>query len=514
MSSREGDIVILDCYTDEPSGYGVRPYLGTHQIHLSQALSFLGLGHYYLTIDDLRYCSRGILEDPENTDLSTLNRTKNCNSALSVLHKAKTIYIVMGCFVDYSYFSAIPPKSDEIYTYLKDCKARKVLFYVLGTADGIAPDYKDSRLSSLIDQVEFGNTYRFILENNSSTADFIRPNYELLDKISPFEPPIISQLRYPIIAEIETGSGCNVASCVFCIECVRRLKPTYRDPQSIVKQVKCLYDAGIRHFRLGRQPNFYHYQNQDVYQVEKLLSGIRGSCPEIEALHIDNANIINVITTAGIEITKLIVRYCTSGNIAPLGIESFDPRVRKAIRKPGTAEQALRAIEAINEYGQVRGNDGFPHFLPGINLIYGLPEQSLATHKINLEYLNRILSNNWQTRRLFFRKMTRPTGISLSDGPLSSQEYEDWFQDIVEGYVLPMQSRVYPPGTVLRNFREVVWKKGDSYLRTLGTCSVRAVVMGKRLEPYGSYSVRATGNLGYRLLKGELVDGLGGDRSW
>jgi radical SAM superfamily enzyme with C-terminal helix-hairpin-helix motif len=50
-------VVIFDCYTDEPSGYGVRPYLGTHQIHLSQALSHLGVDHVYLTIDDLRYAN-------------------------------------------------------------------------------------------------------------------------------------------------------------------------------------------------------------------------------------------------------------------------------------------------------------------------------------------------------------------------------------------------------------------------------------------------------------------------
>ena len=208
MSPKVPNIVILDCYTDEPSGYGVRPYLGTHQIHLSQALAYLGLDHNYLTIDDIRFCSRGVIQNSENTDLSTLNRTKNCDKALSLIHEAEIIYIIMGCFVDYSYFSAIPPKSDEVYMYLKDTNAKKILFYVLGTADGIAPDYKGSRLSSLIDQVDFGNTYRFVLEGHSpSTNGFIDPNYDLLDKISSFQPPIISQLRYPIIAEIETGAG-------------------------------------------------------------------------------------------------------------------------------------------------------------------------------------------------------------------------------------------------------------------------------------------------------------------
>jgi len=68
-----------------------------------------------------------------------------------------------------------------------------------------------------------------------------------------------------------------------------------------------------------------------------------------------------------------------------------------------------------------------------------------------------------------------------------------------------VQSRVYPPGTILRNFREVVLKGGDSYLRTLGTCSIRVVVRGKKLEPYKSHDVRVTGNPNYRLLEAELL---------
>ena len=68
-----------------------------------------------------------------------------------------------------------------------------------------------------------------------------------------------------------------------------------------------------------------------------------------------------------------------------------------------------------------------------------------------------------------------------------------------------MQLRLYPPGTVLKNFREVIWKDGDSYLRTLGTCSVRIMVKGKKLEPYDFHDVRVIRNIGYRLLEGELV---------
>ena len=383
--------VILDCYTDEPSGFGVRPYLGTHQLHLSQALSFLGKEHYYLTIDDLRFCEElqsKTFESNTDTNLRILNRTKNFDKAIDILRNAKVIFIIMGCFVDYNYFSTKPPKSDEVYNLLKDFSAEKILFYVLGTSPSISPDYHNSKLKTIINHVEFGNTYRYILEQNCHKS-LLEPNYNLLSRISSAEPQIIHQLRYPIISEIETGAGCNTPFCYFCIESARPITPSFRMPNSIITQIKTLYSLGVRHFRLGKQPNFYYYQKQDTEKIKELLQGIRENCPEIEMLHIDNANIINVASGKGREITKLIVDYCTSGNIAALGVETFDDTVRKRIRKVGNADLAMRAIEIINEFGSKRGDDGLPIFLPGINLIYGLPGQSEKTHILNLEYLKK-----------------------------------------------------------------------------------------------------------------------------
>ena len=44
-------ITLLDCYTDEPSGLGVPPYLGTYPRYIA---GYLNEDVYYLTIDDLR----------------------------------------------------------------------------------------------------------------------------------------------------------------------------------------------------------------------------------------------------------------------------------------------------------------------------------------------------------------------------------------------------------------------------------------------------------------------------
>ncbi|MBS1596100.1 MAG: radical SAM protein [Bacteroidetes bacterium] len=506
--------VIVDCYTDEPSGYGVRPYMGTHQIHLSQALEYLKIPHTYLTIEDLRYSSGNFKSDGSNTNLHILNRTRNAENAKEILQAADTIYLIMGCFVNYQYFSSVPPESDEVYEYLKDTQAKKILFYVMGTKDGISDEFQKSKLKPILTEYEHGNTYRYVLEKAAATdisldkvTDLLKPNYGLLAKISECDAPIINQLRYPIIAEIETGTGCNTPTCTFCIESVRSPKVTYREPEDIIKQVATLYRQGVRHFRLGRQPNFYHFHKQDVSKMEALLYGIRASCPDIETLHVDNVNMINVLSQQGIEITQLIVKYCTSGNITPFGIESFDREVRKQNRVTGTPEEVLRAIEIINKYGQEKGADGNPKLLPGVNLIHNLNGHNEKTHEINLKHLETILNNGWQTQRLYYRNMTRPTGVSFEKNDTSYSNYDQCFKDITDSYVLPMQQKLYlNEPTIIRDMREVVVKGGNSYLRTLGTCPIRVEVQGKELIPYNSYDVKITENLGYRLLRGEVLN--------
>ncbi len=494
--------VILDCYTDEPSGYGARPFLGTHQTHLAQALSYKNESFSYLTIDDLRFAN-GERETTES-NIRILNKTKNANNALDIIANAETIYIVMGCFTEYKYFSCLPPSIDEVYQKLENTRAKKILFYVLGTTNDVCSEYQSSSLAKIIDAVCIGNTYRFILEEGNKD-DFLLPNYDLLAKISNQPVNIIEQLEYPIIAEIETGTGCDTPSCSYCIEAKRHIRPSYREPQDIIRQIKSLYDCGVRHFRLGRQPNFFHYQYNSVEKLEELLSGIRETCPDLQTLHIDNVNMCSVIMPHGRDFTKLVVKYCTDGNVAPFGIESFDNDVRQATHICGKAENVIKAIEIINEYGAVIGENGFQKFLPGINLMHGLPGQTQKTHEINMKFLETIYKNNLQTHRLFYRYMTPTEGTISSKTKEDIEYYNKCAQEITQSFTIPMQKRIYPSGCILKGFKEVVNKTGYSLLRTIGTCSIRVFVENKKLTPYNNYDIQVLDTIEPKLLKGIIL---------
>ncbi len=507
MMSETSYDVILDCYSDEPSGYGAPPFLGVHQRYISGALNYLKRKHFYLTIDDLRHAKDKGKNVPEGTsDISTLNLTLNSEKALPLMKKADTIYIVMGCFVDYKYVSAYPPKASELYKLLKDFKAKKVLIYVLGGNKEMPSEFKESLLFRSVDYVVTGLAYNFLLKGERNSFS---PNYNLLAKITKSSPPIINQIGAPRVVEIESMIGCNWAKCSFCIERLRKGPVVFRKANNIIEEIGKLYDNGARYFRIGRNPNFYYYMKQNTSKVEALLYGIRERCPNLKVLHIDNVNPESVITDQGREITKLIVKYCTSGNIAPFGIESFDPVVRKINTLNSNVKQIMEAISILNEYGKEKGENGAPRFLNGINLIYNLPGQRPETLDYNLKFLQQIMKKGYQTRRLFFRRFSSPFGISMETPALTNKakekEYEEWKQKIYKNFSIPMLERVFPKGSILKNARAEVWKNGDSILLQLGTCPTRLVVKNRLLPIGREYDIKVKRVLKHRTLVGELL---------
>src|SRR5574344_1683104 len=273
--------VIIDCYTDEPSGLGVPPFLSVHSRYIAGALEEKNIKYYYVTIDDLRYDS-----GERNTGNSYNKRI--INSIKTILENANNLYVVMGCFVKYEYVSAEPPTFLEVERLLKNYKSNKLLFYSLGGNELTRENIRKTIPQGLFSEIIFGNTYNYFIKEKDNR---FKPNYDKLKSIAIESSSILEQLVRPLVMEIETATGCNrKPGCTFCIEGMRGLPLQFRKIEDIVAEIKSLYDKGALYFRLGRQPNFYAYKDCNPNEIEKLFIRIWEECPKIKTLHIDNVD--------------------------------------------------------------------------------------------------------------------------------------------------------------------------------------------------------------------------------
>ncbi len=498
--------VIIDCYTDEPSGLGVPPYLSVHSRYIAGVLKNQNIKYYYLTIDDLRYAN-GEDHFDNSYNKRIINKTKNANNVVNILKNAINIYVVMGCFVKYEYVSAEPPTFAEVENLLNifcSKKTNKLLFYSLGGSELTRENIKRTVPSDLFNETIFGNTYNYFL---GETIHKFKPNYDKLRQIAIDSSSVLQQIDRPVIIEIETATGCNRnPGCTFCIEGMRGLPLQFREKEDIIDEIKSLYDSGASYFRLGRQPNFYAYKNCDTKEIEALFKGIWSACPNIKTLHIDNVSPHNVNTYEGEKITKIVAKYTTSGNITPFGIESFDPIVREKCNLNGSLEDIHKSITIINKYGKGRGQNGLPKLLPGINIIYGLDGQNENTLKHNLENLKKILNSGNLVRRVFVRKLTSPYGEQFDNyNDEDLKEFNTWSKTIEKDFIVPMLKKVFPIGLEISDLRMEMYKDGNSILRQMGTCPVRVVILNKKLKLDEFYKVKVVGYIGNRTIIGDII---------
>lgn len=493
--------LIIDCYTDEPSGLGAPPYLSVHSRYLAGALKYVGQEYYYINIDDLRLFNEEDLEFENSLNKRTINYNYPKNEIEKFLKESDIIYVVMGCFVDYNYLSCEPPTFDEIANLLRNFKDKQiVLMYALGSKIVTREELDNTLPKNLFNKVIFGNFYNYIIYGKE--ADYL-PHYEVLKEVSKCSADIVNKIRRPLIYEIETAIGCNrKPGCKFCIESIRGINHTSRPVEEIADEIKELYQCGVKYFRLGRQPNFYAYFNSDPEKVEELFSKIWKNCPDIQVLHIDNVSPHNVNTPRGEKITKLCAKYCTSGSIAPFGVESFDPKVRELNNLNGSIDDIFKSIEIINNAGKEITDDGTRKYLPGINIIYGLEGQTEETLNYNMKAFKYILEN-FYVRRIFVRNLTSPHGELFEESDKNG--FEKFKAQIVENFSLPMLKKVYPIGTIIKHERVEMYKEGNSILRQMGTCPERIVIKNKKLDLDDYYTIKVIGYISDRVLLGEII---------
>ncbi len=455
---------ILDCYTDEASGLGVPPYLGTYPRYIYGQLKTEGHEVTYLTIDDLRLWKKynNIKKEPsekEKTNILIYNLTKN--KASEVLPNTDVLIIVLGVHVPGKYLTALPGTLQEVVPLVRDIKCTTILTgpAVFGT------------------QLEGGKFYEKV-RHDFEIKDYCVA-FDGLDSFALAGAEILKHIPDRRMVEIETGRGCKVGKCSFCTEPIKS-KFVNRKMESVVKEVKAYYQEGARFFRLGKQADFYSSD-----KPIEMLQQIREECPEIEVLQIDNVNPNSVVAQGGEEITRAIVKYCTRGNIAAFGVESFDPIVVKENLLNTTPAMAMKAIRIINKYGAERGKNGLPKFLPGINIIFGLLGETKETHKKNMEALQQVLDEGLLLRRINIRQVAvlPDTYLKKHGGTKylkkNKRYYWKWRNEIRQKIDFTMLQRILPKGTVIADVFTEMYDGKTTFCRQMGTYPLVIGVKGR-----------------------------------
>lgn len=487
---------ILDCYTVEPSGLGVPPYLSAYARTAYSALTaaFPGADVRYLTIDDVRWELNGgrPYAEPPLTDPLTYSATASRGQALEILARAGLVVVIAGDAVPSVHLHAQNGSVDEIARAVAVVRGRRVLLGPLAW-------------DALRDPVRFAGLFDAIHTHTMTSADVgsgsrMAASFDDLAANRADFGGLVSQLRWQPVAEIELYRGCTRRRfCSFCNEPVKASDVTFRDPDDVLAEITALYEAGTRNVRLGQQTCFFSYLNRDVAAIERLLAAIRESCPELDVLHIDNADPLAVASKNGAAIARLVARYCTEGNCAPMGIESFDPAVIEANTLTCTPDVLIRAIGHVNEAGAQVGPRGLPILLPGLNLIYGLPGETHRTHYENLAGLVRILDSGYQCHRINVRQARAYAGTPLavmtsSQPPPSAAHFDTWKADISYVFDQPMKRLVYPAGRTLTGLHSFFVTSRGTWHRRLGSYPIQVVERGTARPLFEETDLTVTGH--------------------
>lgn len=469
---------ILDCYTDEPSGLGVPPYLGTYPRYIAAKFKDVS----YITIDDLRaFFLKQDSEINRKTNIRIYNQTEK--DIGKVLSNTDELIVVLGVHTPGKYLSAIPGTLKEVIGFIKGLSCKKVLTgpAVFGT------------------QLEGG---KFFEKVDTTVFDSVKDyNFSFSDLKAAKGAYIINQIPDERIIEIETGRGCpRVNGCSFCMEPIKHKGAVFRKVDMIIKEISVFYNLGCRYFRLGKQSCFFSYPD-----MEQLLKGIWKKCPEIKVLHIDNVNPVMVTE----EKTKLVVKYCTPGNVAAFGVESFDENVISENNLNSDPMTTIKAIRILNKYGSKIGRNGLPKLLPGINILFGLKGETKKTHLENIKFLKQILDEGLLLRRINVRQVNIYPGTEIFKTVgnkfirKNKKYYWSWRKEIRRKIDLEMLKRLVPTGSVLKDVRMEIYDGNTTFGRQFGTYPL-IVGVKKRLKLKKFYDVKIVGHM-LRSVVGEVV---------
>ncbi len=476
-------VTILDGYVDEPTCLGVPPYISPYPRYIAGAiLSYDSKTQiFYVTIDQIR----------------------KDNSLLDVLSKSDLIIVIAGMSVPGKYLSGLPVSPNELIRILSDLpKPIKVLCgpaarHGFGTAGGKEIRELDF-VKNVFDLIVKGDGEFVVSELLKNKLNFekvdsslCRENAGSIRNFAIKGSKVVNQHPFfpnYLIAEIETYRGCSrsiVGGCSFCSEPSKGL-PDFRPIKDIVDEIHALYNAGVRHFRLGNQPCIFSYMAKDAGKLEfpkpnpdaleHLFKGIRSVAPNLKTLHIDNANpgIIAHHPKECEDIAKTIIKHHTSGDVAAFGVESVDPVVIKKNNLKATADEVYDAIKLLNNVGSKKGENGMPELLPGLNFLFGLEGETKKTFDLDYEFLKKILDDGLLLRRINLRQVipipnTKMFEVGNKIISKHKHEFQRFKRHVRENIERSMLEKMLPKNTILTNIFTEMYEGKTTFGRQVGS---------------------------------------------
>jgi radical SAM superfamily enzyme with C-terminal helix-hairpin-helix motif len=455
-------IVLLDGYIDEPSCLGVPPFISPYVRYTAGAILDLDHDITYMTIDEYR---RG-------------------SPKIKKLAECDMLVVLGGAIVPGKYLRGTPASVNELGYIGKDFQGTSILGGPVATY-GFSGDRRAEALKESYDFLTRLDVDAFVHDYLSGSSQKDRRRHE--DEWRAWSckgSSIVSQHPdhpVPLIAELESSRGCVryfTGGCSFCTEPIFG-EPLFRSEKDIVEEVEALQSQGVVNFRLGAQSCIFSYRAEGIGTtetpvpkpeiIERVLKGIRKAAPDLKVLHTDNANpaVIARHPEESEKIIRSIVKYCTSGNVLALGMESADPEVIAANNLNATPDQVMGAVVIINKYGAQRGENGMPRLLPGINLLSGLAGETAETFRHNYRFLKEVLDSGLLLRRINIRQVT---GVRADfDVRRHHTRFIRFKRSVRESIDCNMLKNLVPRDTVIRNVYIEKTKGNVTFGRQIGT---------------------------------------------
>lgn len=446
-------VVILDGYVDEPSNFGVPPYISPYPRYAAGAVRDAGHEWEYVTIDQVRagYPLKGDL-----------------------------LALISGPIVPGKYLRGLPISEKEILRHASAFEGPRLFGGPLARFR-----YFDEALVEPFDHVAVRDVdacvYDHLTGGEWTDRDRTMAEWDRWGLLGADVIRAHPDFPDPLVVELDTSKGCVRyvnGGCSFCIEPQYGITK-FRPVEGVLAEVRRLATLGAVNFRLGGQADFFSYRaiglgssptpQINVPALRELLSGILDAAPNLRILHTDNGDPAMMVAhpDEAMEGLRLLVRYTSPGNLLSFGLESADPAVTQANNLNIDAEGCVEAVRMVNVVGRERGANGMPKLLPGLNFVAGLTGETKRTFDLNLAFLGRLLEEDLWVRRVNIRQV-RPVRTEFEPTGLHA-EFRRFKEAVRTRFDHEMLRRLVPEGTILRDVYLEIQDGHVTYGRQIGT---------------------------------------------